>query len=90
MDQPMDTENTGITAKIVRTDFPHSHSLPVEGRAETDEQKREVLDKLYALWCSDELKGMRLGQVLLNVFPAGFYYTEDQGLVERLYAYYKS
>lgn len=58
----------------------------VEGRAETPEQKREVIERLYAAWL--KLPQMRLGQLLSNA--GGQYddfYTEDFVFVDNIETY---
>ena len=61
------------------------HSL--EYRAHTDEQKREVIERLYRLWV--KCPSLRLGQLIINCFDMDFYYTEDFDLIETLEAIYQ-
>jgi len=50
-------------------------------RATTDEEKRVVLERVYALWCAHP--ELRLGQLLHNV-SSDIYYKEDFPLLEAL------
>ena len=50
-------------------------------RAGTDEEKRAVLERVYALWCAHP--ELRLGQLFSNV-SSDLYYKEDFPLVEAL------
>jgi len=54
-------------------------------RATTDEEKRVVLERLYALWHAHP--EVRLGQLLGNV-SSDLYYQEDFPLVETLEQFY--
>jgi hypothetical protein len=52
------------------------------GRAITDEQKRAILDRVYAVWCKCHTQ--RLGQLLENATrgrPPVLFYREDEELV---------
>lgn len=53
------------------------------GRALTPEQKRELIERLYAAWCRQPEQ--RLGQFVSNslgIAGFGFFYAEDSELVE--------
>jgi hypothetical protein len=59
------------------------------GRAETPEQKRAILDKIYSMWLQHP--ELRLGQLLLNAHSVvsnhkdfDIFYVEDETLVEEL------
>lgn len=54
-------------------------------RASTDEQKRAVVERLYALWCAHP--ELRLGQLLGNV-SLDMYYEEDFTLLETWEQFY--
>jgi hypothetical protein len=66
---------------------------PVAGRANTAEQKRQVIERLYVLWA--ENPKMRLGQLIGNMYsstdPGGnnMYYAEDFELIEELEGFYE-
>lgn len=53
----------------------------IPGRAYTPEQKRAVVDRLYALWL--QVPELRLGQVL-DLAHAGslLFYVEDKALLD--------
>lgn len=59
--------------------------LPPTHRATTDEQKRNVVERVYALWIAHP--ELRLGQLLGNVFRE-MYYVEDIELVQTLERFY--
>lgn len=59
----------------------------MKNRAQTKEQKQEVIQRLASLW--DKNKDLRLSQLLLNVFQRDFYYVEDFELIDALEDYYK-
>jgi len=63
-------------------DIPHRGAH----RASTDEQKRIVIERLYALWCANP--ELRLGQLLGNV-RGDMYHEEDFDLIETLQAFYR-
>lgn len=61
----------------------------MEGRAETPEQKREILDQLYLLWC--QYPNWRLGQLICNAMELqrgksvfAVFNIEDQALIESI------
>ena len=56
-------------------------------RASTDEQKRDVIERLYVLWRTHP--ELRLGQLLGNV-SLDIYYEEDFHLLEILEQFYKT
>lgn len=51
-------------------------------RAQTPEQKQEIIERLHALWLRNP--ELRLGQLILNCFRDNFYYTEDFKLIDVL------
>ena len=57
-------------------------------RAWTPEQKRQIIEGLYALWLAHP--ALRLGQLVANAYPSpSLYYVEDADLLaalERVYA----
>ena len=62
---------------------------PVPGRAETDEQKQKILDRLLLAW--QRQPSMRLGQ-LIFVATGGrdIFYDEDEALAEDVERYAES
>jgi hypothetical protein len=48
----------------------------------TPEQKRAAVERLLAAWL--RLPDERLGQLLLNACPSGFFYAEDEALLNAL------
>ena len=53
----------------------------IQGRAYTDEEKRAVLDRLYAAWC--RVPAQRLGQLIVNAIGIRvpvpeIFYREDE------------
>lgn len=64
----------------------------IPGRAETTEQKREILARLAVLW--ERFPQLRLGQLIGNVYystdPGGcmLYFAEDYKLIEELESTY--
>jgi hypothetical protein len=56
-------------------------------RATTDEEKREIVERLYKLWTHE--KFMRLSQLMLNVYRQDFYHVEDYDFLDTLEAFYK-
>lgn len=55
----------------------------IQGRAETDEEKRIVLARLLEVW--KKTPHARLGQLLLgNSTEVELYFVEDETLVEKL------
>lgn len=59
---------------------------PVPGRAETDDEKRVIIERLYTLWSKNPK--LRLLQLIGNVFifemGSGFYYLEDEEALKKL------
>ena len=51
-------------------------------RARTDEQKKDIMDRLLTLWLNN--KEMRLGQLINNVIVTTLYYIEDYTFIEAL------
>lgn len=60
----------------------------MDKRAVTNEQKREIIERLYALWITPEETEQRLGQLIFNYVIRGtstpFFYIEDYDFMERL------
>lgn len=54
----------------------------IKDRAETDEQKKEVLDRLLIVW--QMFPEMRLMQLIGNITRGDSYYKEDFKLVDDL------
>lgn len=59
-----------------------NESRRVAGRAHTETEKREVLDRIFAAWTSPGGEHLRLGQLIVNAVGAEPFFTEDQQLVE--------
>lgn len=62
-----------------------STSKPVPGRAETDDQKRVILDRLLVVW--QHFPTLRLGQLIDNARVAAkvcpdLFYLEDEALAK--------
>ena len=63
-------------------------SVPIQGRAETYEQKRAIMEKVLSYWA--QYPNLRLGQLIQNaadVRGANVFYVEDEKLVELLKAF---
>ena len=60
------------------------HNTPE--RANTPEQKQEIIERLLALWL--RYPELRLGQLICNRFNKGAYFTEDFKLIEMLEQFY--
>jgi len=58
----------------------------IQGRAYTDEEKRAVLDRLYAAWC--RVPALRLGQLLINA-NGEIFYREDEVLARQVESFAK-
>ena len=60
-------------------------------RAITLEEKKEIVDRLLALWTRDkEMSDLRLGQMIWNVTQGGdFFYIEDYDFIKLIEEYYK-
>lgn len=64
-------------------------------RAVDDQEKREILERLYALWTAKGNRFLRLGQLIGNVYHSTdrggttLYYEEDFPLLDILEAAYK-
>lgn len=59
----------------------------IPGRAHTDEEKREVVERLLAAWKTPKGRHLRLGQLIANAGVREPFYVEDAelaDLVERL------
>ncbi len=57
--------------------------MKLDGRALTDEQKREVLDRIYTAWAGDRMRAWRLGQLIANVCGTrSVFHVEDFDLVD--------
>ena len=54
----------------------------IKGRAETDEQKREVMKKILAAWIKTPT--LRLGQLIDNATKSDIFYIEDNDLVDAI------
>lgn len=81
----MESDNRTIFEVIARVFSENSR----EGRADTNEKKRAIIERLYIVWCSHP--ELRLGQLLLNVFrDTPWYYLEDEPLIEQLEQFYRS
>ena len=50
----------------------------IEGRASTNEAKRQIIERLYTLWT--QWPDLRLGQLIFNIEPYP-YYREDEHLL---------
>ncbi len=65
-------------------------------RAIDDAEKREIVERLYALWTTGNLRFMRLGQLIGNVYHStdsggvALYYAEDYPLLEKMEERYRS
>lgn len=66
-------------------------STPPKGRATTREEKRAVVEELYAAWCA--VPALRLGQLVVNALGkdapereliGNIFYCEDTKLAEKL------
>ncbi len=60
----------------------------IKNRAETPAQKKKVLDRLYKLWTKGDIKYLRLGQLIGNVFQE-HYNVEDEDFITTLEDFYK-
>lgn len=64
----------------------------MEKRANTNEQKKEILEHLLEIWV--KVPELRLGQLLGNVYhaPSGGdpYYVEDYDLIHEIEEFYQS
>lgn len=66
---------------------PYMNELPA-GRAETSEKKKEIVERLLALW--ERWPALRLGQLIGNVYHSTdtggcrLYYAEDDVLLRNL------
>ena len=56
--------------------------MGINGRAETDQQKRAIIERLFVAWCS--APSLRLGQLIENVFNRDVYYIEDEQFIEQI------
>ena len=56
----------------------------MKGRAQTVEQKREILRRLLAAWTSERGQHQRLAQLIVNAAAADPYYFEDFLLIEKI------
>lgn len=58
----------------------------IPDRASTPEQKRAIIERLYALWLRNP--GLRLGQLFEDAAASHlFYYIEDEALLDLLEAW---
>lgn len=61
-------------------------------RAITNEQKREIIERLYAVWIKEDYNHLRLGQLMeiVNIWKpnvisdSNLFYFEDYDLIEEL------
>lgn len=58
----------------------------IKGRARTDEQKRAIIERLYALWTRDDrMRQLRLGQLIIDgTSGQDFFYSEDEPFLAEL------
>jgi len=49
----------------------------IPGRAHTDEQKRALIEKMFAAWKSPKCRDLRLGQLIVNAGIVEPFYAED-------------
>jgi hypothetical protein len=54
----------------------------IPGRAQTDDEKREVVEKLLAAWQSERGKHLRLGQLIANSGIHDVFTVEDSELAD--------
>lgn len=54
----------------------------IKNRAETDEQKKEVLNRILIVW--QQFPEMRLMQLINNISHGDFYYKDDFKLADDL------
>jgi len=54
----------------------------IPGRAQTDEEKRAVMEKILSAWQSDKCKNLRLGQMIANSGIADVYAAEDSEVAD--------
>lgn len=59
----------------------------MDKRATTNEQKREVIERLYKLWTTGDNQYLRLGQLIENT-RCEIYYKEDYELLDYLEDFY--
>ena len=65
----------------------------MKGRAVTPEQKRELLDRIYEVWCDKSCSELRLGQLIGNATELGWctgnrlFYVEDSALIDELWQF---
>lgn len=65
-----------------------NRDIAMKDRAITNEQKREVIESLYALWIKNP--ELRLGQLIWNGMKEhDLFFEEDECFVEILKEYYK-
>ena len=63
----------------------------MKGRAETSEEKRAIVERLYAAWLL--VPELRLGQLIVNAtrnltqFPGDVFYIEDETLADAVNAH---
>jgi len=63
---------------------------PIKNRAEEEWQKRDVMEKLLAIWIQHPK--LRLGQLIGNSLPINnidVYFVEDYSLVEMVYKFHE-
>jgi len=61
---------------------------PLDNRANTPEQKKEIIDRLLVVWLS--VPDLRLGQLIANVVGTGnLFYKEDYNLMVQVEDYLK-
>jgi hypothetical protein len=54
----------------------------VPGRAHTDEEKRELIERLLSAWKSPKGRHLRLGQLIVNAGIVEPFYVEDAELID--------
>jgi len=62
----------------------------MNNRAKTDEQKREIVDRLYAVWVKNP--DLRFGQLIWNGYgniESNLFYVEDRELISSMEEHYK-
>lgn len=59
----------------------------VPGRAHTDEEKRDLIERLLSAWKSPKGRHLRLGQLIVNAGIVEPFYCEDSELADLVERY---
>ncbi len=56
----------------------------IPGRAQTNEEKRAIIERIYVAWTTGTMSHLRLGQLIVNAHGSDLFHAEDTQLAEEV------